>query len=158
MRPEVYEALKHSGVTVVTQPGFLADRGDSFLRAADPKDRDYIYPFASLVAAGIPVVASSDAPYGPLDPWRIMQAAVDRCTETGDVLTAAEQVPPSVALRGYLTAARNPGGRPRELREGEPADLIVLDRPLAAAYEHLAETQVLYTFVDGRCIYSAINP
>ncbi len=50
---------------MVTQPGFIAVRGDDYYRDVDPDDLAHLYPFASLVAAGIRVHASSDAPFGP---------------------------------------------------------------------------------------------
>jgi predicted amidohydrolase YtcJ len=44
--------LARLGVRVVTQPGFLADRGDGFLRDVDPRDRDDLYRCGSLLRPG----------------------------------------------------------------------------------------------------------
>ena len=76
--PDLLDQLRSDGLRVVTQPGFLADRGDRYLAEVDPADRDDLYRFGSLLAAGITVTASSDAPYGPLDPWLVLRAARDR--------------------------------------------------------------------------------
>ena len=57
-------------LTVVTQPGFVAERGDDYLRDVDPGDRADLWRCATLRAAGIPVGGSTDAPFGHPDPWR----------------------------------------------------------------------------------------
>jgi len=113
------------GLTVVTQPGFVSTRGEDYRRDVDPQDLPHLYPFASLLAAGVGVHASSDAPFGPLDPWQVVRAARDRITGDGRVLGAAERVDAWTALRSYL-------GRPR-LAPGMPADLCLLRVPLVQA-------------------------
>lgn len=134
--PEVVGLLWELGVAVVTQPSFLRLRGDTYLRDVDPRDRDCLYPFASLAARGIPVAASSDAPYGDVDPWRSIADATRRTTQSGRALRPEEAVSPEEALRGYLSAGHSPGGRPRTLEVGAPADIVLLEGPRA---EVLAE-------------------
>jgi predicted amidohydrolase YtcJ len=116
---------------VVTQPGFLADRGQSYRREVTPIDLPDLYRAASLRAAGAPLALSSDAPYGPLDPWAVITAAVERRDRTGAVLGPGERLAPGDALAGYLAPPDDPGGSPRRLHPGAPADLVLLDRPLA---------------------------
>ncbi len=153
VRPEMLTLLRSSGVTVVTQPGFIADRGARFLAAADVADQPYLYPYASLLAAGIPVAASSDAPYGPIDPWRIMAAAATRSSETGEVVNPQECVSPAQALAGYLSPPAQPGGAPRTLHVGVPADLCVLDRSLQDVFADISATRVRYTLIAGQVVY-----
>jgi predicted amidohydrolase YtcJ len=124
--PDVLADLRHAGLRVVTQPGFVADRGDRYLAEVDAADRPDLYRYASLLAAGIPVAPSSDAPYGPLDPWLVLRAARDRQVPGGDVLGAVERVPVETALRGYLSAPSDPGGPPRRIEPGVPADLVLM--------------------------------
>jgi predicted amidohydrolase YtcJ len=123
--------LARLGVRVVTQPGFLADRGDGFLRDVDPRDRDDLYRCGSLLRAGIGVALSSDAPYGPLDPWAVIDAAVARRTASGQVAGPGEAITFARALDAYLAPLGDPGGPPRRVRPGLPADLVVLRAPLA---------------------------
>lgn len=118
------------GLTVVTQPGFLADRGDDYLRDVHAADLPCLYRFGSLLDAGVDTLASSDAPYGPLDPWAVIAAAVERRTPAGAVLGPGERVDATTALAGYL---RDAEGRPRRVRPGQRTGLALLDRPLAAA-------------------------
>ncbi len=152
---EVIPQLLECGATVVTQPGFIAQRGERFRRQAAPQDLDALYPYASLLAAGVPVAASSDAPYGPLNPWHNMRAAVERRTEAEQSLGRRECVPPSEALRGYLASPERPGGEARRISPGAPADLCLLDRSLGQAYEDIGAVNVNLTLVAGREIYAS---
>jgi predicted amidohydrolase YtcJ len=66
--PEAARRLAALGLTVVTQPSFLSRRGDDYLDRVDADDLPFLWPFASLIAAGVRVGCSSDAPYGPAQP------------------------------------------------------------------------------------------
>jgi predicted amidohydrolase YtcJ len=125
--------LSRLQVRVVTQPVFLADRGDDYLRDVAPDDRGCLYPYRSLLEAGVPVAPSSDAPFGDLDPWRGIAAARDRRTTSGQVVNVDERVAARSALDGYLSPLDDPGGLPRQVRAGVPADLCLLDVPLDGA-------------------------
>jgi len=131
--PELVPDLARLGVRVVTQPGFLADRGDDFLRDVPPADRPDLYRCATLRRAGIPVALSSDAPFGPLDPWSVIAAAATRRTPSGQVAGPGERITVTQALDAYLSPPHDPGGPPRRVSPGLPADLIVLRAPLAEA-------------------------
>ena len=155
IRPDMLSQLQDSGATVVTQPGFVWARGARYQRDAEAADQPYIYPFASLLAAGIPVVASSDAPYGPLNPWLCMAAAVSRRCADGSVLNAAEAVSPAAVLSGYLSSAQMPGGPPREIVPGSPADLVLLDRSITRAYGDLAAVKARATLIGGQLVYDS---
>jgi predicted amidohydrolase YtcJ len=120
-----------AGLTVVTQPALAARRGDDYLRDVDPRDREDLWRFGSLLTAGIRTVPSSDAPYGTHDPWEVLRQARDRRTPEGRVLGPGERVPARVALDGMLSPLDTPGGRPR--RVGEGADLVLLHVPLEEA-------------------------
>ena len=128
---ELVPDLARLGVRVVTQPGFLAHRGDDFLRDLRPDDRPDLYRCATLRQAGIPVALSSDAPYGPLDPWAVIAAAAGRRTPSGQVAGPGERITFGQALDAYLAPPGDPGGAPRRVRPGMTADLVVLHTPLA---------------------------
>ncbi|WP_262402093.1 amidohydrolase family protein [Actinomadura sp. CNU-125] len=140
--PEFAGVLAARGLRVVTQPGFIADRGDDYLRDVPADDRPDLYRCAGLAAAGVPVGLSSDAPYGPADPWAVMDAAVRRRTRSGAVLGPDEVLAPGDALRSYLAPPGDPGGAPRRVRVGAPADLVLLRTPLREALAELASGNV----------------
>ncbi|MCC5575215.1 amidohydrolase family protein [Microtetraspora sp. AC03309] len=148
--PELVPELARRGLRVVTQPGFLAHRGDDYLRDLPAYDHVDLYRCASLVRAGVPLALSSDAPYGPLDPWTVIGAAVRRRTPAGRVAGPAERLTPARALDAYLAPPDDPGGPARRVRPGLPADLVLLRVPLAAALNELASGLVRSVLIDGR--------
>lgn len=137
------------GVVVVTQPTLVRRRGDDYLAECLPQDRPWLWRHAGLLAAGVPVALSSDAPYGDPDPWRSIAAAVDRTTASGRLLGADERVSPRRALDAVLTPQDDPGGRPRTVHEGAPADLCLLAGPLDVALTDPASTTVAATIIGG---------
>jgi predicted amidohydrolase YtcJ len=153
--PELAAGVATLGVTVVTQPVLVRQRGDDYLDDVDADDRPFLWPFASLLAAGVHVGCSSDAPYGGLNPWASIAAAAERRSATGRPVAAAERVDAWTALRGYLSPLEDPGGPPRAVTTGAAADLCLLDRPLAEALRAPDEVEVLLTVLGGRFIHSA---
>jgi predicted amidohydrolase YtcJ len=150
--PETVADLAERGLRVVTQPGFLADRGDDYLRDVPAADVPDLYRYRSLLAAGVPVGLSSDAPYGPLDPWAVMAAAADRTARSGTVVGRDETVPAAAALRSLLTAPDDPGGLPRKVSVGGAADLVLLHVPLNEALRRPSAGDVRATIADGRLV------
>jgi predicted amidohydrolase YtcJ len=129
--PEIVGDIAALGLAVVTQPSFLRLRGDDYLQEVEEDDIPFLYPYASLVRAGVPTAASSDAPYGDLDPWRTIADAVERRTASGALLGPDERVTAQVALAGFLSRTHDPGGPPHRIGIGSPADLCLLNVPLA---------------------------
>jgi predicted amidohydrolase YtcJ len=152
--PDALDWMARLGVAVVTQPGFLRTRGDDYLVEVEARERPWLYRCAGFDAARVPLGAGSDAPFGDPDPWLAMQAAVDRRTGRGDVLGAGEGVSPERALALFTTPWDAPGGRPRRVAPGTPADLCLLDRSWARARDLLSSAQVAATFRAGRPLWT----
>lgn len=150
--PDVIGELSRLGLRVVTQPGFIADRGDDHLRDVPADDRGDLYRCRLLSDAGVPVALSSDAPYGPIDPWLVMDAAVRRRTRSGAAVVPDESVPASAALGSYLSPPDDPGGPPRRVRPGAGADLVLLRTTLDEALRSLGAGLVRCTVIAGRII------
>ncbi len=150
--------LAAAGLRVVTQPSFISDRGDDYLADVDPQDLPGLYPYCSLLDAGVAVAPSSDAPFGDLDPWRTIAAAASRKTESGRVVGADERVDPRTTLAGYLSRAEDPGGAVRTVRPGEPADLCLLALPLADALEAPSAANVVLVARASRVIGDQRGP
>jgi predicted amidohydrolase YtcJ len=147
--PELFERLRALGVTVVTQPAFVLERGDRYLAEVEPEDVPHLWRCRSLLAAGIPVGLGSDAPHGPLDPWTAIRAATERRTRTGRALGPDECVDAATALARFLARADDPGGPPRRVEVGAPADLCLLSAPLADVLRAPSADAVRTTVVDG---------
>jgi predicted amidohydrolase YtcJ len=153
--PELVAWLARLGLTVVTQPGFVRSRGDDYLREVELRDRAWLYRCAGFTGAGVPLGAGTDAPFGEGDPWRAMQAALDRRTAAGETLGAAEALTPERALALFTTPADAPGGPPRRIEPGVPADLCLLDRPWSRARDALASEGVAATIGAGAPLWIA---
>jgi predicted amidohydrolase YtcJ len=144
--------LADLGVTVVTQPNFVAERGDQYLSDVPAEEHHQLWRLASLLDAGVPVALSTDMPFGDGDPWAAMRAAVHRTTRCGTVLGAAERVSAATALALFLGTATEPTV-PRTVSPGQPGDLCVLDVPPARLLEELDARSVAVTVIDGEIVY-----
>lgn len=90
--PEHVARLARLPVVVVSNPGFLAARGAKYRARLSEDERGWLYRIGSLVAAGVPVRAGSDAPVTDSDPLAAMAAAVHR------TLAPDERISPVQAL------------------------------------------------------------
>jgi predicted amidohydrolase YtcJ len=151
--PESLEMISQLGIAVVTQPGFIRERGDAYLKDVDTHDLPDLYRCKSIDDAAIPLGGSTDAPYSDPDPWLAMQAAVDRRTTSGRSVGESERVTPERALEMFTTAAQAPGGTPRRIAVGQPADLCLLDRPWAKVRDALESAAVATTWLAGEVAY-----
>ncbi len=144
--------LVELGVTVVTQPNFVAERGEQYLTDVAADELPQLWRLKSLLAENIPVALSTDFPFGDPDPWAAMRAAVRRETAAGSVLGERERIGASTALRLFLGAAEHPT-RPRTIKPGQPADLCLLSGPPEQVLGELHSDLVAATVVDGRVVY-----
>jgi predicted amidohydrolase YtcJ len=140
------------GVTVVTQPNFVVERGDQYLAEVPTAEHDQLWRVASLLEAGVPVALSTDMPFGDGDPWAAMRAAVYRNTLSGAVLGSGECVSARTALTMLLGSAEHPA-RPRRVESGEPADLCVLSVTPQTALAELDAGMVAATIIGGEIAY-----
>lgn len=147
--PDLRAVVAAKGLTIVTQPGFVQERGDRYLASVDPEDLPHLYPCRALIEAGIPVGGSTDAPYGHPDPWRAIATAIERRTSSGAPLGVREAVAPERALALFLATPDHPGGAPRRVEVGAPADLCLLDAPLSQVLEDPSSTHVAATVIGG---------
>lgn len=95
---------------------------------------------------------SSDAPYGPVDPWTVIAAAATRLAPDGRIVGIDERVSRRTALEHYLAPLSTPGAAARTVRPGEPADLVLLDGTLDSALQNGSEA-VHHTMIRGHIAY-----
>ncbi len=143
------------GLTVVTQPNFVSERGDQYLAEVPPAEHNQLWRVASLLNATVPVALSTDMPFGHGDPWTAMRAAVYRTTLSGTVLGASECVSARTALTMFLGWPDRPG-RARAVEPGQPGDLCVLSEPPATALAELDAGMVAATVIGGELAYFAM--
>jgi len=153
--PALLPILKELGVTVVTQPNFILERGDAYRAEIAADELPWLYRGRSFQRAGIPLAAGSDAPFGRAEPWLAMQAAIDRRSAGGPMLGPDEALTPEQALALFLGPLDDPGGIPRRIEIGAIADLCVLDRNWASARQALGAVRVAATLRGGALIWEA---
>ena len=136
------------GLTIVSQPHFVAERGAQYAAEVGPEDRPDLWRLRSLIDGGVAVAAGSDAPFGGADPWHVMRAAARRPANLGP----GEAVAAATAIRLFLGEPTAPGV-PRLVAPGYPADLILLRCPPGEAARSLASDLVEATFVAGEQVH-----
>jgi predicted amidohydrolase YtcJ len=142
--PEHVRALAELPVTVVTNPGFLPERGPKYRRELSREERGWLYRVGSLLDAGIEVLGGTDAPVAAAEPLRAIAAAVERRDEFG-VIGAGEVVDPAAATALFS------GGR-AALDRG---DIVVLGADPLVAADGIATIPVLATFIGGTLVHAA---
>ena len=136
------------GLTVVTQPHFVAERGEQYAADVFSGDLPDLWRLRSLIDAGVRVAAGTDAPFGDEDPWRAMRAAVRRPR----AFRAGEAVSPAQALALFLGEP----GAPASLRlvgRGHPADLVLLRAGPLEVLRSLSSDLVAATFIGGEVVF-----
>ena len=151
--PDALELLAGLPLTVVTQPGFIRERGDAYLVDVELRDRPWLYRCGGFLHASVPLGGSTDAPFGDPDPWAAMRAAVDRRTEGGATIGEDETLSPEQALALFTSPPGRPGAAPRRISVGDPADLCLLDRPWSSARSGLHSEMVVAAIRDGGVIW-----
>ncbi len=124
--PELLDEVRALGLSVVTQPGFIAERGDRYLEEVEAADQPWLYRLRAFLDAGVPLAGSSDAPFGTPEPWAAMQAAVSRRTHAGRMVGADEALSPEQALALFTAPLDAPGQAPCRVETGAVADLCLL--------------------------------
>lgn len=132
-RIEHCEMVDATGITTMARLGIIASVQPMFDRAWGGRTALYqqrlgersttLNPIADLLAAGVHVAFSSDAPVTPLAPWSSVHAATHHHT-------AQQRISPQAAFSAMTVAGwRAIGGQLEagELREGAPAHLALWD-------------------------------
>lgn len=140
------------GITVVTQPNFVAERGDEYLAEVPADERGQLWRLAALRSAGIRVALSTDMPFGDPDPWRVMAAAADRRARSGRLLGADERIPVLAALQLFTGRPEDPGAL-RTVATGQPADLCLLSGTPAEVLADPDSGRVRASVVAGEIVW-----
>ncbi len=159
LRPDLIRRIAKMGVVVVTQPVFITEYGDSFIRHLGEERAALTYPFRSLLDAGIPMVFSSDCPVSAFEPLKSVQVSVTERTGSGapyapqQALTVEEALYAYTAMGAYATFEERIKGR---IAPGMLADFVALAQdPRTAPPDELASVPVVGTWIGGERVYGA---
>lgn len=154
--PDLVERMAVLQLTVVTQPNFIGERGDAYLRDVDAADQPWLYRLRGFLDAGIRLAAGSDAPFGAADPWAAVRDARMRRTRDGRVIAAGEALSCDEALALFAGDPLRPGAGRLQIETGDRADLCLLDRSWREWRHNPAAATVQLTVLNGVPIASMV--
>jgi predicted amidohydrolase YtcJ len=137
------------GLTVVTQPHFLVERGEQYAVQVPAEDLADLWRLRSLIDAGVSVAAGTDAPFGAADPWHVMRAAVQRPPSFRD-----DEAVSAVQAVGLFLGRPDAPGTQRLVAPGRPADVTLLQAGPLEMLDCLASDLVATTFVGGQAVFT----
>ncbi len=150
--PDQVGRLARLGLLPVYQPEFLMRFGDAYTKAIGDSRAHRLMPYAETMAAGLPLVFSSDIPVIPGAPLDGIQSAAERRTPSGAVLGPHQCVSALDGLRAYTEGAaysvflENDRG---QIIPGQRADFAVLD-----GWPDIPTVQA--TIAGGKVVYGDI--
>jgi hypothetical protein len=157
--PDLQERVAAQGVVPAMQPAFFWEFGDGYIRHYGRERADVMFPARSLLAWGVPVAGSSDAPVTRQAPLFGIQQALTRATMDGQVCGPAERVTLPQAIRMHTLHGAHAAFEEHErgsLEPGKLADLVLLGEDLARVpAEQIAQVPVVMTVVGGRVVSEA---
>lgn len=158
-RPDILDRIQRIGVVPVTQPVFIIEYGDGFIRHLGLERIQLTYPFRSFLERGIKLVFSSDCPVSDFRPLKSIQAAVTERTGSGASYALEEAVTVDEALEMYTVAgayATFEEDVKGALKSGMLADFTILSEdPRTVDPMALSELPVSATIIGGELVYEA---
>ena len=146
---DLLTSLAGRGVELGVHPGFIRTHGNRVL-ANYPIDEAAQYQrLGAMRDAGFSMFGGTDRPYATESLWECMQAAVDRRTRTGQVISADQALTPEQAFALFTRGGLQHDAEAPRLAVGQPADLCVIDRIWGSARDDLAQVSVVLTLAGG---------
>jgi predicted amidohydrolase YtcJ len=158
-RPDIIERIARMGVLPVSQPVFIIEYGDGFIRHLGLERVQLTYPFRSFLDKGIRLVFSSDCPVSHFAPLKSVQAAVTERTGSGASYALEEAVTVEEALEMYTVAGAYATFEEHlkgQLKAGMLADFTILaEDPRSVDPMTLADLPVSATIIGGEVVWEA---
>ncbi|WP_240511874.1 amidohydrolase [Paludifilum halophilum] len=160
LRRDLVDRLTRLQAVVDIQPRFVASDFPWVIRRLGPERLEYAYAWKTLLEAGIPCGAGSDAPIEPIDPLLGIHAAVTRTSPhhpSREAYLPQQKLTPEQALLLYTFGSACTASEEEErgtLKVGKRADLSVFDRDLLRIHpEELLRAEAVMTVTNGRIAY-----
>ncbi len=157
LRPDLIGRLRDHQFLAVSQPIFVSEYGDGFLRHLGEERVRLTYPFSTLLDAGITLVFSSDCPVSAFQPLKGIRDAVCELTGSGEPYVPAEAITVEEALHAYTVAGAFASFEEQDkgqIAPGMLADFAILQNdPRKVDPRTIAEIPVTMTIVGGEPIF-----
>ena len=156
--PDLLNRAGAMNIPVAVQPVFFSELGDGFIEAFGADTAHQLYPFKSMLKAGMPIGGSSDCPVSNLDPRLGLRDAIMRQTPSGirlgpqEALTADEALHLYTRGAAYLSFDEDLNGT---IELGKRADFTVMgDDPRRVSPEDIPQIPFIMTVVGGDIVWS----
>jgi predicted amidohydrolase YtcJ len=157
MNGELMSRLKNLGVVPIPQPVFLYEFGDGYVVNYGRDRAERMFPCAAFLKNGIIAAGSSDCPITWSNPFLNMYMAVNRRTQSGQVINPDECVSAADALRMFtINGARAEFSEAQKgsIEVGKLADLTVLSEDLfALPKEKIKDVRADMTMIGGEIVF-----
>lgn len=146
------------GVIAVSQAIFLHELGGNFRAYLPENYLPRVYPFRSMIKAGIPLALSSDAPVvQDFNPLSGVRSAVVRSDKSGVCIEKSESLSVMQALYSYTMGgaiASGDASNRGSLSPSKWADMVVLDHdPRKVEPDAIPHIPVRMTFRSGQLVH-----
>jgi len=155
--PDLQRRVRAQGIVPAMQPAFFWEFGDGYIQNYGRERADVMFAARSLLAAGVTVAGSSDAPVTDYRPLFGIEQAQTRATLAGDVCGPDERVDLDTAIRmhtingAYASFEEQLKG---SIEPGKLADLAVLSDDIRRVpVTALRDLPVAITVVEGRVVH-----
>ena len=141
------------------QPAFFWEFGDGYIRNYGQHRADVMFPARALLARGVRVAGSSDAPVTHYAPLFGIEQALTRRTSDGAVCGPAERVDLTAAIRmhtingAYASFEEHVKG---SIEAGKLADLCILSEDITRVpTSSLRDLPVAMTVLGGAVVFES---
>ena len=159
MYPHLLERAVDMNIMASIQPVFFGELGDGWIEAFGPERSQQLYPFKSMLNAGMKIGGSSDCPVCTLDPRLSLRDAVLRRSPSGEVIGGDQALTMEEAIRlfaqgaAYLSFDEQHNGT---IEPGKRADFTVMEAdPRDVDPEAVPDIPFSMTVVGGDIVYAA---
>jgi len=156
--PNLLRRAADMNILVSVQPVFFSELGDGWIEAFGSERAHQLYPFKSMLNAGMRIGGSSDCPVSVLDPRIGLRDAVLRKTPSGKQLSPHEALTMDEAIRiytqgsAYLSFDEKHNGT---IELGKRADFTVMAAdPRDVEPQEVPDIPFTMTVVDGEIVWS----
>jgi len=137
----------------VSQSIFLKELGKNFAIYLDDERLHRVYPYRSMLQAGINLAFSSDAPVvKDFNPFTGIKTAINRKDAAGNIIGSNESISLQEAIYAYTLGAAEANGNQNEvgsIEVGKKADFIMLNKALPSNITDTDDVHVTVTYVNG---------
>jgi len=149
---DVIEDMKELEIIASCQPTFIYSESEWLEKRLGKNRCKYLYPFKSIVDAGVILAAGSDCPVEDPNPFLGIFNLVTRNGFIPEQCLTIQEALKAYTINGaYASFEEDIKG---SIEVGKLADLVILDQnPLEVPKENIKDIQVLQTLIRGKTVY-----